>query len=79
MRACAFVRFRVPELSLDHRKFAALAGQWMDQKSARSQQRSFMTAVRWTGWKFWIEPEDMTAEEAERYRPPDVIAAGVVT
>lgn len=72
-RACCFVKFAAPELSL------VMASDWMTAAQARDQLWDMRSCCRSRNWVFWIEPEEMTADEVTVYRPHEFLdEAGAV-
>ena len=71
-RACGFVKFHSPEARryCDH---LHMISPWQSTKpEAMSIMRQYAASVISRGWVFWVEPDNMDAEESGRYRPARV-------
>lgn len=71
-RACGFVKFSAPELSLDHRTHVIMCSEWMSETHARDSMWRMRHLCKAKDWLFWIEPEGMVLHEWMKYRPMDV-------
>jgi hypothetical protein len=76
--ACAFVKFRAPELSLSKWKYSILKTKPMSEKDARNEMWCMRQNVVSDAWLFWLEPDSMSESEKQKYIPLDVrLSTGV--
>lgn len=73
-RACCFIEYSLPKKYPEMHPPGApdcscLGSEWMTLEEARNHLYKLRSVVCSRSWLFWVEPENMTDEERQRYRP----------